>query len=107
MNDCNFRPHRKTERALPAPPLSKYMLNKLAMQQQQHQQQQAERAHQHKRRGDALSPAHGGSGAAGGGAIALTDLYVPRTKRAKVIVPEGELLLCLKLLCIPIGHWPW
>lgn len=72
---------------LPAgsPPLSKYMLNKLLM-----QQQAAEGASTGKRGRDATGS---GVSSAGVGAVPnAAELYVPKVKRPKVIIPEGELL---------------
>jgi hypothetical protein len=88
-------PHRRVHKksavseAAAGAPLSKYMLNKLALQhQKEHQQQQASASSVGTKRGRGDAAAASAHPAAS--QLTVTDLYVPRLKRAKVIVPEGR-----------------
>lgn len=64
-----------------SPPLSKYKLNKLLMQQQA---EAALREASGKRGRDGTGP-----GTASAASVSLVELHVPRAKRPKVIIPEG------------------
>lgn len=88
-----------------SPPLSKYKLNKLMMQQQAEREAALKEAATGKRGRDSTS-----SGASHATAVSASELYVPRTKRPKVIVPEGKLavldLQCALRKCASVRFCP-
>lgn len=76
------------------------MQNKLALQQLQLQQQLSASAGSGTKRAKADATAYATQG---GSALGTAELFTPRLKRAKVIIPEGECLLtslCDRCMCL-------
>jgi hypothetical protein len=99
------RSHKKSgAKAVEAPALSKYMQNKLAIEKEKQRQQQLQQQGASAGAGSGTKRARADvAGTLGGAALGSAELFIPRLKRAKVIVPEGERWRYFALSCSRSG----